>query len=158
MLFRSGFADYIENPGEFWTEDGLFIGGVFDKHVQGPHPRAYSWFRLNYNGSDDYVNNLALLQYDMLLGGNLATRRNGDVLFFACGWNNMPVYRVTGWDQIKRQQGTVTVSASVGAAARKGTGLRAEYFANGTLEGNAAARVDQRLWFDEKHEIGRAHV
>ena len=146
-----GFADYIENPGEFWTEDGLFIGGVFDKHVQGPHPRAYSWFRLNYNGSDDYVNNLALLQYDMLLGGNLATRRNGDVLFFACGWNNMPVYRVTGWDQIKRQQGTVTVSASVGAAARKGTGLRAEYFANGTLEGNAAARVDQRLWFDEKH-------
>jgi hypothetical protein len=146
-----GFADYIENPGDFWTEDGLYIGGVFDKHVQGPHPRAYSWFRLNIDGTDDYVNNLALLQYDMLLGGNLATRRNGDVLFFACGWNNMPVYRVTGWDQIKRQQGTVTAPAAVRAAARKGTGLQAEYSGNGALAGDAATRVDERLWFDEKH-------
>ena len=76
---------------------------------------------------------------------------NGDVLFFGCGWNNMPVYRVTGWDQIKRQQGTVTVPASLRAAARKGTGLRAECFANGTLAGDAAARVDERIWFDDKH-------
>ncbi|MFM7292493.1 MAG: PA14 domain-containing protein [Planctomycetia bacterium] len=147
-----GFADYIENPAEFWAEDGLFIGGVFDKHVEGPHPRAYSWFRQNIDGSDDYVNNLALLQYDMLLGGNLATRRNGDVLFFGCGWNNMPVYRVTGWDQIKRQEGTVTVPASSPAAARQGSGLKAEYYANGKLEGAAAlARDDARIWFDDTH-------
>ena len=147
-----GFADYIENPAEFRTEDGLYIGSVFDRHAPGLYPRVYAWFRLNYTDGDDYVNNLGLLQYDMLVGGNLATRRNGDVLFFGCGWNNMPVYRVTGWDQIKRQQGTVTVSASLRAAARKGTGLRAEYFANGTLAGDAApARVDERIWFDDAH-------
>jgi hypothetical protein len=148
-----GFADYIENPAEFWTEDGLYIGGVFDRHAQGPHPRAYAWFRLNYSGGDDYVNNLALLQYDMLVGGNLATRRNGDVLFFGCGWNNMPVYRVTGWDLIKRQQGTVTAPAAPRtAAARKGTGLRAQYFANNTLEGAAVlTRIDERVWFDDGH-------
>ncbi len=142
-----GFADYIEQPAEFWTEDGLYVGGVFDRHATEPHPRAYSWFRLNYSGSDDYVNNLALLQYDLLLGGNLATRRNGDVLFFGCGWNNMPVYRVTGWDQIKRQQGTVTAPASPRAAARKGTGLHAEYFANNRLRGEPGLRrLDERLW------------
>ena len=147
-----GFSDYIENPAEFWTEDGLYIGGVFDKHVKGPHPRAYSWFRLKISGGDDYVNNLGLLQYDMLLGGNLAKRRNGDVLFFGCGWNNMPVYRVTGWDQIQRQQGTVSVPSSLRRAERQGTGLKAEYFSTGKLEGDTApARVDARLWFDDKH-------
>jgi hypothetical protein len=146
-----GFADYIENPAEFWTEDGLYIGGVFDRHAKGPHPRAYSWFHIRFGKGDDYVNNLALLQYDMLLGGNLATRRNGDVLFFGCGWNNMPVYRVTGWDQIQRQQGMVTPPASPRPAARKGTGLRAEYCADETLQGDAAARIDKRLWFDDTH-------
>ena len=147
-----GFADYIENPAEFWTEDGLYIGGVFDSHADGPHPRAYSWFRVNINKGDDFTDNLALLQYDMLVGGNLATRRNGDVLFFGCGWNNMPVYHITGWDQIKRQQGTVAVPTTPRTATRKGTGLQAEYFPNDKLEGEAVLkRVDASIWFDSKN-------
>jgi hypothetical protein len=144
-----GFADYIENPAEFWTEDGLYIGGVFDRHAPEPHPRAYGWRRPTFG--DDFVDNLALLQHDLLLGGNLATRRNGDVLFFGCGYNNMPVYRVTGWDTIERQQGTVTRPASPRPAARKGTGLKAEYCADGTREAAAATRVDERLWLDATH-------
>ncbi|HUW32253.1 MAG TPA: PA14 domain-containing protein [Planctomycetota bacterium] len=147
-----GFADYIANPAEFWTEDGLYIGGVFDRHAEGPHPRVYSWWRYDRSVGDDYNTNIALLQYDLLLGGNLARHPNGDVLYFACGWNNMPVYRVTGWDEISRQQGTVAAPAAPRAAARKGTGLRAQYFANERLEGDPGlTRLDERIWFDEQH-------
>lgn len=146
-----GFADYIEQPAEFWTEDGLYVGGVFDQRAaDGLHPRVYAWWRHDIAGGEAWSNK-ALLQYDMLLGGNLAKRRNGDVLVFGCGWNNMPVYRVTGWDQIKREQGAVTVSLAPPAAARQGTGLKGEYFADAALEGALPpSRVDERIWFDDK--------
>jgi len=147
-----GFADYIDNPAEFWTEDGLYVGGVFDRHVEGLHPRIYSWWRYDRSIGDDFNTNLALLQYDLLVGGNLLVHPNGDVLYFACGWNNMPVYRVTGWDEIKRQQGKVAAPAAPRAAARKGTGLRAQYFTNDSLNGDpAVTRVDERVWFDDQH-------
>ena len=49
----------------------------------------------------------------------------------------MPVYRVTGWDQINGSRAR-SRRPHAAVAARKGTGLRAEYFANGTLAGDAA--------------------
>jgi len=143
-----GFADYIVNPAEFWTEDGLYVGGVFDHRADdGLHPRAYAWFRHDIALGDDFRNNLGLLQYDMLIGGNLVQCRDGQVLFFGAGWNNMPVYRVTGWDDVQRQQGSVTAPANATPAQRQGTGLRGEYFASSHFEGGAAlVRTDGRIW------------
>jgi len=147
-----GFSDYIEHPAEFWTEDGLYVGGLFDKRADdGLHPRVYAWFRKDLDQGDDWVNNLGLLQYDMLLGGSLIERPSGEVLYFAAGWNNSPVFRVTGWDEIQRQQGRITAPSTVRSAQRKGKGLRAEYFASATFDGSPfLVRTDERLWLSEK--------
>jgi hypothetical protein len=143
-----GFADYVANSAEFWTEDGLYVGGLFDRRADdGLHPRVYAWWRHDRAVGDDFENNLALLQYDLLAGGNLVRRPNGDVLFCGAGWNNAPVFRVTGWDAIRRQQGRVTAPASVRAAQRMGTGLRGEYFTSAAFEGEpAVVRTDERIW------------
>jgi hypothetical protein len=146
-----GFADYIANPAEFWTEDGLYVGGVFDRRAEdGLHPRVYSWWRHDIAANDDWNNNLGLLQYDMLVGGNLVQCPDGQVLFFGAGWNNMPVYRITGWDGISRQSGKVAVPAAALGARRQGAGVRGAYFSNNQLSGEPALkRLDKRLWLGD---------
>jgi hypothetical protein len=34
---------------------------------------------------------------------------NGEVLWFANGWNNSSVYRITGWDDWERATGKVRI-------------------------------------------------
>jgi hypothetical protein len=120
-----GFADYVANPAEFWTEDGLYVGGLFDRRADdGRHPRVYAWWRHDRSSDGDYRTNYALLQYDMLVGGNLVQGPTGEVLFFGAGWNNMPVYRVTGWEQIRRQHGRVSAP---GDARPPGGSARAQH-------------------------------
>jgi hypothetical protein len=91
--------------------------------------------------------NRALLNYDMGYSGVLAKRPNGDVLFYGAGWNNVPVFRINGWDQFVRQSGTVKLKRAA-KTVNQGTGLAAEYFANPDLKGEPTTRrVDADVWF-----------
>ena len=146
-----GIANRIGQPCEFWTTDGLYVGGLFDRRANDGLPeRVYHWWRRDKHAGDDFETNSALLQYDMLVGGQLIEGPDGRALFFGAGWNNVPVYAVTGFDQFTRQRGRVTVhSASRRHARSKGSGLRAAYYRNADFEGDPALRrIDERLWFD----------
>ena len=151
-----GIADRLVNVCEFWTRDGLYIGGVLDKRADDGLPdRVYHWWRKDRDVRKDYVNNVALLQYDMLVGGALVEEGDDSALFFGAGWNNSPVYRITGWDRFSRQRGTVTVTADTAErlphASGNGGGLRATYFNGTAIEGEPIAeRTAEQIRFDRK--------
>ncbi len=132
------FSNRILQPMEAWTEDGLYAGGIFQNRTDDGLPGAYySWWR----GPDKNGKSMeAPLQYDMFAGGGMTTATNGDVLFFGCGWNNVPVYRVTGWESFGRQSGKVELKDPALRAAGMGTGLYGEFFLNDALQGEPVRR------------------
>lgn len=144
-----GVCDKIISPCEFWSEDGLYIGGLLDRRAEDGLPaRAYAWWREDHLDGDRF-DNLAAFQYDMIVGGSLAKLANGDVVYFGAGWNNVPVYRVKGWDQIGRQQGSVKLTQAASGASGLGTGLAGAFFASPDLAGAPAlGQVAPRLWFE----------
>ena len=143
-----GVTDKVMQPCEFWTTDGLYAGGLFDRRAADGLPDSvYMWWRDERADPADLERFKALVQYDMG-SGTIAQRPNGDVLFFGAGWNNFPIYRVTGWDEMTRQNGTIKLQQNTPASSATGTGLQAEYFANPALTGEPAAkRTDSRIWF-----------
>ena len=144
-----GVCDKIVSPCEFWSEDGLYIGGLLDRRANDGLPaRAYAWWRGDMAKGDSF-DNMATFQYDMILGGSLTKLANGEVVFFGCGWNNVPVYRVKGWDQIWRQQGTVRLAGNAPYAILKGQGLAGEYFSTDRVtETPVFIQTAPRLWFE----------
>ena len=193
-----GVCDKIINPCEFWSEDGLYIGGLLDRRADDGLPRrAYAWWK-DVDWKGDAFDNLAAFQYDMIVGGSLAQLPGGDaaessgggtpssrsslsqapasshrdegvpapeatgtkasrlqkskcgeVVYFGAGWNNVPVYRVKGWDQIRRQQGTVWLAGDAPHARLKGQGLAGEYYGTNNVTGTPAFRqTASRLWFE----------
>jgi hypothetical protein len=143
-----GVANQTRQPCEFWTEDGLYVGGLFDRRkADGLPDRIYSWWCVDPEKGPEKPDNRALLNYDMGYSGVLAKRPNGDVLFYGAGWNNVPVFRINGWDQFVRQSGTVKLKRAA-KTVNQGTGLAAEYFANPDLKGEPTTRrVDADVWF-----------
>lgn len=142
-----GISDYAVVPCHFWTADGLFVGRLLDGRIDdGLPPRAYAWWRADSSRGDTFEDNLALFQYDMLVGGSLFERASGDVIFMGAGWNNVPVYRVHGLDQLTRQTGTLRIEQPAPIARGTGTGLRGESFAAAEelLAATDAASVKQR--------------
>ena len=77
-----------------WDTDGLWVGRLLENPKIGPDsPRsAYELCGENFGGA---------LHTDP---------KSGDVLFYGGGINNVPIYRITGWDDFKRQRGQVEVS------------------------------------------------
>jgi hypothetical protein len=148
-----GVNNQVRQPCEFWSEDGLYVGGLFDRRAQDGLPDyVYAWWRTDEKGPDA-KGNRALINYDMGHSGVLARRPNGDVLFFAAGWNDIPVYRINGWDKISRQQGTIQVGAGSQAAKGTGTGLFAEYYDNGRLDGEPSVRrIDPEIFFSKANK------
>lgn len=144
-----GVCDKVVQPVTFWTEDGLYAGSLFDRRAEDALPnRVYSWWN---GGTDDYnpETGRALIQYDMMLGGSLLQRPNGEVIFIGSGWNNCPAFRVTGWDEFERQSGTVSLVAPAPTAVGQGTGLKGEFFANPKWEGTPAyVLTTPRIWFE----------
>ena len=157
-----GVCDKVIQPLVFWTDDGLYAGALFDRRADDGLPvRIYRWWT---GGTDDFhpVTGRSPLQYDMLEGGSLTKLANGDVLFYGAGWNNCPVYKVTGWDEFERQEGKLQVAAPAKAAAAKGTGLLTQYFESGEVTGaplvlgpdyEKASTITPRLWIDPKHPL-----
>jgi hypothetical protein len=144
-----GVADRIAQPAEFWTTDGLYVGGLFDHRTEDELPAAYYAWRGDQRHGRVNIENQSPVDYDMVTGGLLFQRANGDVIYCADGWNNLPTYRITGWDKFDRQQGTLRVAAASKSAASTGTGLAARYAgvdAQATLKHEG---IDPQIWFGD---------
>lgn len=139
-------ASRIVMPLSAWTEDGLYAGSMFDHRADDGLPDGYyTWWR---GPGADGKSMEAPLQYDMMVGGSIHELPNGDLLFFGAGWNQVPVYRVTGFKEFTRQQGALRVEEAAPTAAATGTGLSAEYFAGDGLQGAPVqTRLDPLVWF-----------
>ncbi len=137
-------AQRIVMPMVAWTEDGLYRGSLLDRRADDGQPAGcYSWWRSG-NGQDHD----SVLQYDMFVGGSFHELPNGDLLYFGAGWNRVPVFRVSGWNEFQRQSGTVKLRHADTPAAAVGTGLSAEYFANTELAGPPALQTNSPvIWF-----------
>jgi hypothetical protein len=143
-----GVADRIVQPAEFWTSDGLYVGGIFDHRTDDGLPAAsYAWTGDKRHGSN--LENQSHIDYDMVTGGLLFQRKNGEIIYCADGWNNLPTYRITGWDKFDRQQGTLHVAAVAKPAAGTGTGLAARYADVGTGAAPVREGVDPQIWFGD---------
>ncbi len=144
-------GERVVQPAVAWDMDGLYVGRFFDNRADDGLPNAlYTWWRPIGGGegySEGYIN------YDMLVGGAIHALPDGDVLWFAPGWNNTMVYRVTGWDGWQRQTGRVEVREKPVHATAQGSGLLGQYFGNQDLSGKPAlVRLDAQLAFDWKNE------
>ncbi len=153
--------DWLEQPCEFWTTDGLYVGGLFDgrdphdgRDLSRPGSKPdplYTWhgIRAKRIGGNRYFHENSLLAADdFRTGGEVALLPDGSVAFFGQGANNNPCYRITGWDGWHRQSGIITLAEAAHAGAvGEGRGLRAEIFPNVELSGEAVSRIDERLWF-----------
>ena len=134
----------IVMPLVAWTEDGLYRGSLLDRRADDGLPAScYSWWR-----SDNSQDHDSVLQYDMFVGGSFQELPNGDLLYFGAGWNRVPVFRVSGWDDFQRQSGMVKLKHADTPATAAGTGLSAEYFANTELAGPPALQTNNPvIWF-----------
>jgi hypothetical protein len=152
--------DWLEQPCEFWTTDGLYVGGLFDGRDPydgrdlsnpGSQPdRLYTWHGINGKriGRNNYDQHSPLAADDFRTGGEAAELPDGSVVFLGQGANNNPCYRITGWENFQRQRGEITISQPVAAPSQLGVGLKAEVFANLDLSGQPAlTRTHERLWF-----------
>jgi PA14 domain/FlgD Ig-like domain len=152
--------DWLEQPCEFWTADGLYVGGLFDGRdpydghdlsQPGSMPdRLYTWHGVNGKriGRNNYDQHSPLAADDFRTGGEVAELPDGSVVFLGQGANNNPCYRITGWDNFVRQHGEVTISQPVAEPSQTGAGLKAEVYSNLDFNGNpVVSRTDERLWF-----------
>ena len=137
----------IVQPLDAWTEDGLYAGSMFDRRAADGLPEAcYTWHTGPSLTAGKSMN--SPLQYDMLANTSFAPLPGGDVLFFGAGWNHVPVYRVSGWQDSSRQEGKVAWNGAAAAAAAEGRGLCAEFFSNATMSGRPVFTTLQGpLWF-----------
>jgi hypothetical protein len=148
-----GVADRIAQPAEFWTTDGLYVGGLFDHRTDDGLPAAYYAWRGDQRHGPVLLENQSPVDYDMVTGGLLLQRANGEVIYCADGWNNLPTYRITGWDKLVRQEGTLRLAEASKPAATAGTGLAARYAAAGTGATPMREGVDPQIWFgDAEHK------
>lgn len=86
-------SDVEDFAAHVWDQDGLWVGRLLENPDLTAAPAiAYS----------NPVENFAGTLYE--------NPKTGNVIYFAGGVNNSPVYRIRGWDQFERQTGTVTVS------------------------------------------------
>ena len=104
----------VESPMHVWDKDGLWVGRLLeDPDLTEAPADAYTMGCENFGGTFHIVS----------ADANVPGLKRGDVLFVASGRNNNPIHRITGWDQFKRQSGTVAVSEkqarSVAEAVRK---------------------------------------
>ena len=135
--------DVEEGMTHVWDQDGLWVGRLFD------HPLVTSDIPLS-----------AYEQCGENFGGALHTdARSGEVFYYGGSVNCVRVYRITGWDQLKRQHGSVEVSAQL--AARIGERLHAEAARSDVIRGIPMERQQMKIdgdlseWKDAKPVVIR---
>ncbi|HSI86604.1 MAG TPA: PA14 domain-containing protein [Candidatus Methylacidiphilales bacterium] len=156
-----GVCDRAEHPCLLWSEDGLALGDILAHPAQdGLPPQVYTWWRTDLS-IPETLTTRGLHQYDMALGGSLIQLPDNKAIWIGSGWNNCPVYEITGWDENVRVTGAIKLARAYPSAIAKGNGLRGEYFA--TLDPAATQkspdakvsaqpkpvvqRLDERVWF-----------
>ncbi len=148
-------------PASAWTMDGLYAGSFLDRRADDGLPaRIYSYWREKRPLAADssrYEPPSSMhpdtpIPWDCLAGGSIMTSAKGEVLWLPQGENATPVYRVSGWNDINRQEGKIELATNPPHAEGTGTGLSAEYTGNNKLEENdpAYTRVDSQIWFGQK--------
>ena len=144
-------GERVVQPAVLWDTDGLYVGTFFDNRADDGLPaELYCWWK-SPEGTAGTRLSESLINYDALIGGAIHTLPNGDVLWYAPGWNNTYVYRITGWDGWQRSSGAVAVADTPQHARAAGAGLAAAYFPNRSLEGQPAIRrIDERVAFSWK--------
>jgi len=105
----------VEAPVHVWDADGLWVGGLFDQPDTKAAPQAV------YKACGESFYGCVV---EVPPGAKIPGLRAGDVLFFAGGQNNNPVFRIRGWDKFKRQGGSLAISAE--RAAKIAESRRAE--------------------------------
>lgn len=94
--------DVEESLMHVWDQDGLWVGRLLEDPKIGPDSPKSVYELCGEN-----------------FGGSVHTDpKTGEVLFYGGGINNVPVYRISGWDQFQRQRGSVTVSAAIAGQLR----------------------------------------
>lgn len=139
-----GVSDYAVQPCEFFTRDGLYLGGLLDGRVDDGLPeRVYTWWTTN--PQRPAYERQGLLQYDMVIGGTFFEHA-GALYYAGAGWNNMPLYRVHGVDAVQNRKGTLSVSdeARIVPARAQGKGLQATLYASGKPK---ARWVTGQIWY-----------
>jgi len=127
-------------PTSIWAEDGLYAGNLMESWPDDGYP---SWVYDYWNDHAD-----SLLEYDQNFNG-LWSYSDGSVYYSMQGRSSSPVFRIDGWDNWQRQRGKIELKSVPSAAAQKGTGLQAAYFANPDLAGNPiVTQVDPQIWFE----------
>ncbi|MFM9196201.1 MAG: FlgD immunoglobulin-like domain containing protein [Planctomycetia bacterium] len=154
-----GVADRVGNPLAVWTTDGLYVGDLFDRKANDGQPGiAYAWGQYKGPVSDAAsvrgatghgipFDRFALTQYDMLSNGILSVSPAGEVFYTTTGANNAPFYRVTGWGELKRQQGEIVIKEASVKPAETGVGLSATWFSKPDFQGDPTRLTDGQIWF-----------
>jgi hypothetical protein len=153
--------DWFEQPCEFWTTDGLYVGGLFDGRngrdgslPGGPPDRLYTWLgtKAKRIGVNDFHEHSPLAADDLRTGGAIAALPDGSVIYLGQGGNNNPCYRITGFTGWTLQAGTVTLAAPATPAAGRGTGLAYACFATPELTGEPLVLTTAaQVWYDNTH-------
>jgi hypothetical protein len=100
----------VKNLTHVWDRDGLWLGRLLENPDTDVAPAAaYTLCTENFGGS--------LIEISPTM--NVPGLEAGDVVFFGSGQNDTRVYRITGWDTIRRQTGTVDVPEGFAATARE---------------------------------------
>lgn len=118
-----------------WSQDGLFIGTMLDHRVD-----------------DGLPDGVYQTQGDDNQGGACVQLDDGRV-FWICPYQGfMPVYKITGWDKIERQEGALRLKQAAAPLQRAGTGLTGYYYASTGDEDPVVTRVDPQIVFSWGHE------
>jgi len=116
-------VDRVVQGAVAFTQDGLYIGTLLDNPADDGLPDVvYQWTPCQQGP----------IQFDSLTG-HLFTDASGDTFWFAAGANDAPIFKITGWDDLKFQNGNVTVGTDVQTASLTGTGLTAFYYDDTTF-------------------------
>ncbi|MEM1223749.1 MAG: PA14 domain-containing protein, partial [Verrucomicrobiota bacterium] len=133
-------ADRVESMGMVWSKDGLLVGSLFDRRADDGLPEeVYSW----YLTSDSKQ---AITTTDNASGGSIIEYEDGTVLWFTQGRNSVPVYKVSGWEDMDRDEASFKLSSKASLPEAKGTGLVARYF-KGNIDSTPDVKVtDSQVW------------
>lgn len=137
------FGDRVVRPVVAYTQDGLYAGSIFDRHVDDGLPRrVYCWWRDGVTLRDGVV------PYDVLTIGSIAQIDDNQVIWYAMGNQNTPVFRIRGWKNWQRMQGALVLEKPAIAAKFDGTGLTGRYYDNLKFDGQPITeQVDSSIWF-----------
>ena len=102
--------DQTKQPAQVWTDDGLYVGGVFDNRANDGLPDAF----YQVHGDDNQ-------------GCTVVTTNNGKTYWLMPYQGHNRLYEITGWDDWARQSGAIKIAKPNQPTPTPGKGLLAKY-------------------------------